>query len=211
LSIPAYPLAWPAGWKRTPAHGRTGAKFKHASRPGTNGGSWQNQRQLSVADAVARLRKELDIMGIADDDVVISTNIPLRLDGFPRSNTGEPADPGVAIYWTNRHDRSQPPKCMPIDRYDRVADNLAAAAATLEAMRAIERHGGAQIQERAYSGFTALPGPESVDWRSVKDPKDPEGSNRRLRSQHHPDNGGDAAQFQRVQAAIEAWREENGR
>ena len=38
---------------------------------------------------------------------------------------------------------------MAIDAYTRTADNLAAVAATLEAMRAIERHGGAQILERA--------------------------------------------------------------
>jgi hypothetical protein len=54
---------------------------------------------------------------------------------------------------------------MAIDRYDRVADNLGAIAATLEALRAIERHGGALILDRAFTGFTALPPPR--DWRAV--------------------------------------------
>jgi len=46
---------------------------------------------------------------------------------------------------------------MAIDIYDTVAGNLAAVAATLDAMRAIERHGGAQILKRAFQGFKALP------------------------------------------------------
>jgi hypothetical protein len=49
-----------------------------------------------------------------------------------------------------------------------VADNLAAIAATLEAMRSIERHGGAMVLERAFSGFLALPAPSAKrHWREV--------------------------------------------
>ena len=104
---------------------------------------------------------------------------------------------------------------MAIDQYDRVADNLAAIAATLEAMRAIERHGGAQILERAFTGFTALPAPDHQrPWREVLGiPALPEneaqarevieGAYRRLRSRYHPDKGGDAAAFSAVQAAYE--------
>lgn len=194
--IPAYPLAWPSGWKRTQSYQRKSAQFK------------RDRRQLTIAAAVERVRDELGRMGIHDDDLVISTNLKLRLDGFPRSDQGEPNDRGVAVYWQDRKHRDQPPKCMAVDRYDRVADNLAAVAATLEAMRAIERHGGAVILERAFAGFTALPGPAGADWRDVLDAADPEGSYRRLRSLHHPDRGGDAAQFQRVQEAYDAYLRE---
>lgn len=207
MTIPAYPLQWPAGWKRTPASGRDRAKFGKASRAKAGGG-WENGRQLTIAEAVDRVRKQLSMMGIHDDDLVLSTNLVLRLDGLPRSGQAEPADPGVAVYWTDRYDRSQPPTCMAIDCYDRVADNLAAVAATLDAMRAIERHGGAAILERAFSGFTALPGPAAEDWRDVLDPLDPEYSYKVQRSRHHPDNGGDAAAFARVQRAYEAWKQE---
>jgi hypothetical protein len=48
-------------------------------------------------------------------------------------------------------------QCMAIDIYTRIADNLAAVAATIDAMRAIERHGGAQILKRAWMGLKALP------------------------------------------------------
>ena len=212
--IPAYPLSWPAGWPRMPAAARTSARFvrkatqHHRRGDGSSYSSTYNQ-QLSVADAVQRLLGELTRMGISDNDLVISTNLQLRLDGLPRSDQRAPADPGVAVYWTERSMRGQPPRCMAIDRYDRVADNIAAVAASLEALRAVERHGGARILERAFAGFTALPGPAAVDWRVVLDPDDPEGSYRRLRSQHHPDRpGGSSESFDRVQRAYEAWRQE---
>lgn len=217
MSIPAYPLKWPEGWPRIHTNCRTGARFvrqdkQYRSRVLGDGTTYTDtitsRRELTISDAVARVRAELERMGIADDDLVISSNLELRLDGFPRSGQREPADPGVAVYWTERASRGQPPRCMAIDRYDRVADNLAAVAATLDAMRAIERHGGAQILERAFAGFTALPAPVALSWRDVLDPDDPEGSYRRLRSQHHPDRGGDAEQFNRVQVAWEAFQSE---
>lgn len=210
MTIPASPLSWPAGWKRTPGSQRDKARFGKASRARAGGG-WEYGRELTVAEGVERVRRELQRMGIDDADLVISTNLELRLDGLPRSSQREPADPGAAVYWLDRFDRTQPPKCMAIDRYDRVADNLAAVAATLEAMRAIERHGGAAILERAFAGFTALPAPVASSWREVLDPADPEGSYRRLRSQHHPDNGGNADTFQRVQSAWQAYQLETTR
>lgn len=203
--IPAYPLAWPAGWKRTPASGRVHGKFNKKTRDSS---SYATKRSVTIAEALARVRDELERMGIHADDLVISTNLTLRLDGFPRSDQREPADPGVAVYWRARFDTSQPPKCMAIDSYLRVADNLAAVAATLDAMRAIERHGGAMILQRAFQGFTALPGPMAEDWREVLGTTDPEGNYKRLRAQCHPDRGGDAEQFQRVQRAWEQYQRE---
>ena len=216
--IPAYPLAWPAGWKRTaPAH-RAHAKFSRKERKSTTHrradgstyeSSWQSSRDLTIADAVERVLQQLRMMGVQDDDLVVSSNLELRLDGRPRSGQRSPADPGVAVYWTDRANPDHPPRCMAIDRYVGVADNLAAVAATLEAMRAIERHGGAAILERAFSGFLALAGPAAIDWREVLDPADPEGSYRRLRAQHHPDRpGGDVEAFQRVQRAYEQYQQE---
>lgn len=200
MTISAYPLQWPAGWKRTEPAARTWAKF--GKRESNVGQAWRQLKGVTVADGTGRVREELRRMDVDENDLVISTNLRLRLDGYPRSDQSEPADPGVCVYWrTGGADR-----CMAIDRYARVADNLAAVAATLEAMRAIERHGGAEILDRAFTGFTALPPPMVTDWRQVLDASDPEGSYKRLRSQHHPDKGGDPAAFQRVQDAFEAWR-----
>ncbi|WP_238345977.1 J domain-containing protein [Luteimonas saliphila] len=216
--IPAYPLAWPAGWKRTAPEHRTHGKFNRKERKSTTHrradgstyeSSWQSSRDLTIADAVERVLQQLRMMGVHDDDLVVSSNLELRLDGRPRSGQRTPADPGIAVYWSDPSTPGNPPRCMAIDRYVGVADNLAAVAATLEAMRAIERHGGATILERAFSGFTALAGPAAVDWREVIDPADPEGSYRRLRSEHHPDRpGGSAEAFQRVQRAYEQYQQE---
>jgi hypothetical protein len=219
MTIPAHPLSWPTGWPRSKPTDRRSARFVRKDRKTTthtrgDGTSWQSSytsnRELSINDAIQRLRGELQRMGIRDDDLVISSNLELRLDGWPRSGQREPADPGVAVYWTTPAWRAEAPRCMAIDQYDRVADNIAAVAASLEALRAVERHGGARILERAFAGFTALPGPAAVDWRDVLDPGDPEGSYMRLRSKTHPDRGGSREEFQRVQQAWTSYCEEVG-
>jgi hypothetical protein len=193
MTISAYPLQWPAGWRRTQGAYRRDATFS------------RYKRALSIADGVARVMDELGRMGLGRDDVVISTNVETRMDGFPRSDRSEPGDPGVAVYWQERKGGR---KVMAIDHYRRVADNLAAIAATLEAMRAIERHGGAAILERAFTGFTALPAPGAArDWREVLGvPKDASRDDiraayRRLASQHHPDKGGSADKMAELNAA----------
>jgi hypothetical protein len=155
-NISAYPLAWPAGWPR--ARDRKGAQFNKREPVYRDGQRvYDAKRELSVNDATKRVLYELERLGVGHGDAIISTNLVLRLDGLPRSDQRMPDDPGVAVYW--RKDSRSPMRVMAIDRYTRVADNLAAIAATLEAMRAIERHGGAQILERAFTGFDALPPP----------------------------------------------------
>lgn len=155
-TIPAYPLQWPQGWPR--AASRKSAKFSKTEWRGQPDARYQSQRALTIADGTGRILKELERLGIRHGEAIISTNLILRLDGLPKSGQSEPTDPGVAVYW--RKDGAEM-KVMAIDIYDRVAGNLGAVAATLEAMRAIERHGGAQIMERTFTGFTALPAPKS--------------------------------------------------
>jgi hypothetical protein len=151
-------------------------------------------------------------MGIPDWNVIISTNVPLRLDGMPRSDK-EPGDPGAAVYW-KKNDK-QAMRCMAIDRYVRVADNLAAISATLEAMRAIERHGGGTILERAFLGFAALPEKASQHWRetlgvTLAQPtlQHIEDRFRTLAQLHHPDKGGDRNKFEEIVQARDAARME---
>jgi hypothetical protein len=220
--VTKYPLAWPTGWKRTPAHQRTRAKFskgerQYSSQPG--GSSWVRHTELSIADGTQRVLGELQRFGVRDGDAIISTNLQLRLDGLPRSDQRAPTDPGVAVYWQRRNDKTT--KCMATDRYDRVADNLAAIAATLEAMRAIERHGGAQILDRAFMGFEALPAPGQTTargWREVFGfgPVETvtsirlEGAYRTARSDTHPDKGGSTDAFNEVQRAYDQARQELG-
>lgn len=208
----AYPLSWPQGWPRT--KNRRSARFTRKERHYTHTGAYTSNKNLTVSDGVERCLLELDRLGVREGDSIISTNVPTRLDGRPRSGEREPEDPGVAVYWTRAGKKA--PKVMAIDLYDRVADNLAAIAATLEAMRAIERHGGAQILERAFTGFVALP--QASNWRTVLDlPPDlrnlavVEDKYRRLISAAHPDRaGGSTERMVELNLAIEEARKELG-
>ena len=207
MSINAYPCQWPEGWKRTDGANRKQARFSKAAQRTPSG--WRSQRDLTMADALGRLLGELEKMGVDRQDVVISTNVPVRLDGLPRSGAAEPMDPGAAVYWIEGKHR----RVMAIDIYDRVADNIAALAATLDAMRSIERHGGAAILERAFTGFTALPAPTGArDWQIVLElqdlllptREDIDQAYRRLASKHHPDKGGSAERMAEVNKARDA-------
>lgn len=225
MSINAYPLQWPAGWKRTDPAWRKAAKFAgsttryHQRGDGTSYSSKQ-ARDLTIAEGRTRVLQELTRMGLQRDDVVLSTNLRLRLDGEPRGDAGEPADPGVAVYW---QESGGARRVMAIDIYTRCADNLAAVAATLDAMRAIERHGGAVILERAFTGFTALPPPggsaSSRHWREVLGFDNHVGGisaellkerYRARRSSAHPDKGGADAEAAAVNLAYEQAQQELG-
>lgn len=204
----AYPLAWPAGWPRMSSHGRKRAKFSKAGDAQTSAHnpnySWRPKKELSISDGTQRIIAELSTMGIREGNYVISTNLELRNDGLPRSGQRMPDDPGVAVYWTRKGKQ----QVMAIDLYDRVQDNLAAVAASLSALRAIERHGGAQILDRAFSGFDALPSPDSFDpWKELGiPPRSPRGdielAFRNKAKGVHPDVvGGDTGAFQRLERA----------
>jgi len=208
MTIPAFPLQWPDGWKRTEPAAQAPGRFgvRTSVKSSFSDYTYMQKKQVSIAEAVSRIRAELGRMGLRDDDIVISSNLRLRLDGLPRSDQREPDDSGAAVYWI---DKGGATRCMAIDRYRRVADNLAAIAATLDAMRAIERHGGAEILNRAFTGFAALEH-QGEDWWDVLEVRRDasreaiDASYRRKRSEHHPDKGGDSEQFQRVQRAYEA-------
>ena len=153
--VDAYPLSWPAAWPRTASHLRRAAKFgRQVHGTYQSGSSWSRiERGVSVAEGTGRVQLELERLGVMRDDVVISTNMELRRDGLPRSDRRAPQDPGVAVYWTLDGEK----QCIAADIYQTVGENLAAIAASVDALRAIERHGGAQILKRAFLGLKALP------------------------------------------------------
>lgn len=211
----SHPLCWPAGWRRTGESYQTRARFSKTEHVHRGGSSFSRQGDLTVSDARLRVLEALRRFGVLDGDAIVSTNLQTRLDGLPRSGQAEPRDPGVAVYWVRP---TEPMRCMAIDRYDRVADNLAAIAATLEAMRSIERHGGATILDRAFTGFAALPAPAAVrDWRevlgvpnTVQTADSLRDAYRRAAGAAHPDKGGTDARMAEVNAAYEAAKKAIG-
>ena len=143
----AYPLAWPEGWPRTPERKRI-----------------DRARFVTTFDKARRdLQKELQRLGASN--VVISSWLPLRLDGNPRSDVARYRieDPGVAVYFTLR-DR---PMVMARDAYHSIHDNLRSIGLAISHLRGLERHGGGTMMDRAFDGFAALPAPDKVGWRSV--------------------------------------------
>lgn len=186
MSAQAYPLAWPEGWPRTPR--KESSKFK-----------------ATLSSALEFVHKELRLMGARS--VVISSNVTL--------GTSRPAEPGVAVYFELNGDQM----CIPCERYQKVEDNLQAIGKTIEALRGIERWGAKHMVKAAFRGFSALPSPAAIeDWRQVLGYEPGERPSighltdryRSLRSAQHPDKGGSAAQFHRIQAAFERAHAEIG-
>lgn len=203
----AYPLDWPEDTPRTPADERKRANFN------TRRNDHYGKRGLSIADAHARLKKEVElytraghIYRIVPDLCVLSSNVEVRKDGMPYSNRKPPEDPGVAFYYTLDNE----PMCIPIDTYDRVADNIAAIAQCLSDLRSLERHGH-NVSKKAYSGFVQLADREH--WRTVlqldRDStlEEAERSYKVLSLKAHPDRGGSEEQQQALNDARQQARE----
>lgn len=129
----AFPLAWPVGKPRTLAPARS------------------NFYARTVEKATRILLNEVRLMN--GRDPIISTNIVLRNDGLPRSGQKQPADKGVAIYFTI----GKRMYCFANDRWDKIEDNLYAVAQTINALRGIARWGTGDMVEQAFTGFVALP------------------------------------------------------
>jgi hypothetical protein len=214
LSVEAHPLQWPLGWPRTPAEKRNEGRFTKQGRQkySSSDSYYTTHNKVTIAQATQRIQAEISaftrrgkVWRIDPDDVLISSNLELRRDGLPRSGQRAPADPGVAVYF----ELDGKPQCIPCDAYTDVAQNLAAVAATLSALRTLERHGSG-IMERAFTGFEALPHlPEDPWWVVLGLPEDAPMAlitkqYRKMRSDAHPDRGGDATQFDRIEKAYRA-------
>lgn len=182
----AYPLYWPEGWPRTEEYKRKRARFDDRSI---------NQGRRILADEVRRFR------GV---ELIISSNLELRLDGNPRSNQRQPSDPGVAIFFK----RDKVDMALACDVYTSVEDNLWALCRTLEALRQIERDGSPALINRAFKGFKALPDPDAREWweelniARTATTDEIRAAYYSLAKQYHPDAGGDTAMFQRVVKAF---------
>jgi hypothetical protein len=198
----AYPLAWPQSRPRT-RQWRSAQFFTELT-----GGK---RHAVTIAEAVERLERQLAHLKAARP--VLSTNLELRLNGQPRADRGEPADPGVAVYF----DFGGKPTVLACDRYTLVAQNIAALAAHIDATRRIERYGVATT-EQMFTGFLAIPAPlVPDDWRSaLGNPstlEQAEAVYQSMMRKYHPDNPstGDQVAAARLNGAIARAREVFGK
>lgn len=203
----AFPLRWPVGWPR--ARARSRAAFGTARRQeGEGGSSWVVHGRLTIDAATRRLLAELSRLGATS--AILSTNVRLRADGLPHSKAGEPADPGAAVYFR----LTGQPRVLACDRWDRVADNVAAIAKHVEAIRGQVRWGVGSL-EQAFGGYLALTavGARRRWWEVLALPStaslaEVEAKRIELLRIHHPDRGGTHDQAAEVNAAADEARVE---
>ena len=180
----AYPLQWPAGWPRTATPQK---------------GSYKT----SLAGSINNLRTEISrLCGTeAAKTLILSSNATLGNEN--------PKDRGVVAYVT--WDGQQ--IAIPCDRWQSLEHNVQAIALTIEAMRAIERHGAKHMIKAMFSGFTALPAPRA--WRDIlgistsANLLHAESAYKSLAKKFHPDQQhGSTAMMQELNAAIAQARKE---
>jgi DnaJ-class molecular chaperone with C-terminal Zn finger domain len=189
----AYPLYWPERRPRA---------------------RWRPKSNFKGTFAVCRDEVISEIKRLGGKNLIISTNIPLRLDGLPYANTSEPTDPGVAVYF----DYKAKPMCFACDKYRYVRENMRAIAKTIEAIRGIERWGSSDMMEQAFKGFTALPAQGSQAWRDVLEiPPDAKPTEEQIDAAfrsfahiYHPDKGGSPDEFRRLCLARENAKRDMG-
>ncbi len=189
-----YPLAWPQGRPRTPF--RSSSKFK--------------------VNSFARVRDELlnELKLMRAKGVILSSNLKLRQDGLPLANQPQPADPGVAVYFTYK-DRDV---CFACDRWSKIEDNMQAIRHTIEALRGIARWGTGDMVDAAFSGFAQLPAARVAHrpWNVVlgvvphASTMDVTEHYRQLARDNHPDRGGDQEKAAEINGAWEEFKKERG-
>lgn len=134
-----YPLEWPSHVRRS-TYKRVGPY------------------RVSMAKARDDLYRELELFGATK--ALISSNARLRLDGKLAAQQGPVSDAGVAIYFTKDHEKY----VIACDKWMHLQDNIRAVGLTIQAMRAIERHGTAGMVADALVGFKAIPATTGVVW-----------------------------------------------
>jgi hypothetical protein len=189
---PDYPLCWPNGWPRVPASERKRARY-----------------EVTRAAALEDLFESLRLMQCID--VVVSLNVKFKA-GVSLSNAPEPADPGVAVYWTRKGKSG----CMACDKYLTLRDNIRAIGSALEGIRQVERSGASEVLEKVFTGLKALPAhiTPARGWREVlgfsqlhpgelPTRKQVDDAYRTLSRSRHPDHGGSQEQFVELTTARE--------
>lgn len=172
--------------------------------------------------------KQLELMRVSH--VVITSNLPVRASGLPyAAGLGMIQDPGIAVWWVKKGVEH----AIACDRWKTCVENMRAIEKTLEAIRGIARWGSAEMVDRAFAGFAALPPgsgvesgivlePEAKTWRQIfgvdiepwKSLPAPDllaivkARHREQIKTAHPDQGGNNAEAALLNTALQAAEEE---
>lgn len=197
-----YPLSWPTGWPRTPAGKRERSDFSETAMVDRR--VWNSEARRTetvqkkgtkrVTMPTARDRLTDQLARLEAKDSLLSTNVELTSYGMPRAGRTEPSDPGVAVYF-QLHGKDRVLAC---DRWATVAENIAALAAHIDAIRRVDRYGVGTL-DQAFAGYDALPPPGADNrppWRKVLEVPEPattdavQAAYRAKARQFHPDIAG---------------------
>jgi hypothetical protein len=184
--IQSFPLQWPLGWKRT--------QYPKPS---------PFKRDKTIYSSCKEITHQLSIMKAKD--VVISTNIPIKNDGYPYSTYKTPVDKGTAVYFSLKGS----PHVLACDKWNSIEHNLWAIAKHIESLRGQERWGVGSM-EQAFTGYTALPEAGFTEpWYQVlgisQNPTEAEilSAFRMKAKEAHPDAGGSSEAMHRINQAKE--------
>lgn len=198
-------LLWPKGRPRTSAQDRKAALFRQEGSPLTFDRA--RRRLLETVYMITRNGQNWRVL-----EMVLTTNIRVTQSGARDRNFSqrEPDDVGVAFYF----ELDGKPHVLACDRWDTVAGNIGAIDAHIEALRGQERWGVADLRQ-AFAGHVALPPPDPW-WAVLGVPRacslaDAAAAFRRLSKSAHPDAGGQRAEWDRLNAAYDAAKQELGR
>lgn len=148
--ITRFPLCWPDNVPRTAPHRRRWPQFKLRS---------VYEGVEFVKDEITRLNGS-NARYISDERTIFSSNLKLKSDGTPYSNTGEPADTGIAVYFFLKYSsggkRMERQIVLTCDKWNKVGYNLWAIGKDIEAQRARERWGCTNL-EQSFRGYMAIP------------------------------------------------------
>jgi hypothetical protein len=164
---------------------------------------------MTLTNGRARLREQIGMLTKHGQDwrvldMVLSTNIRFTASGSRDQNVSrrDPDDAGVAFYFT----LDKRPHVLACDRWDTVADNIAAIAAHVEALRGQERWGVADLRQ-AFAGHTMLPAPATwsavLGVRADADRAEIDRAYRALAKTAHPNAGGPRDAWDRLSRAYE--------
>lgn len=199
---PGYPLSWPSDRPRTVE--RKEALFRDRGARVTL--SAAKKRLVGQVNMMTRIGQPPRVV-----EMTLSTNIRYTASGARDQNVSrrDPTDPGVAFYFA----LDGKPHVLACDRWDTVADNVAAIAAHIDALRGQERWGVADLQQ-AFAGHVALPRPDPW-WTVLGVAQDApiaviSAAYRALSKDVHPNAGGERAEWDRLSAAYEAAKRDRG-